>query len=180
MSTPPRQPVPVRDRWSPWVLTALFLAAALLLFLLVWYLYPASQHYYALLIIGVLALFLSLGCYLAESLSRQPTAQRSLAWGFFGLGFAVLYLSVGLGPTYHLIGMVDMLLGLLLITIALIVTVALIGWRGRALRRTANREIPRETWRQEPTASAFSYAAANSPSVPEAAPAPGSTPPPGK
>jgi len=60
--------------------------------------------------------------------------------------------------------------------IVLIVTVALIGWRGRAVRRTANREVPREAWRNEPAPSAFSYAAANSPSVPQVPPAAGGAP----
>lgn len=173
--------VPVRDRWSGWLLTGLFLAAAVILFALIYVGLPQHQHYGALLLIGVVALFLSLGSYLAESFSRQPTAQRSLAWGFFGLGYAVLFLSIGLGPSYGLLSQFNMLLGLLLTLVALIITVALIAWRGRAVRSTQNREVSRQAWRQEPTQSAFSYAAANSPSVPEAAPAPGTPPasPPG-
>lgn len=170
--------VPVRDNWSPWLLTGLFLAAAVLLFALIYVGLPQNQHYGALLLIGVVALFLALGSYLAESFSRQPTAQRSLAWGFFGLGFAVLFLSIGLGPYYGLLSTFYMLLGLLLTVVVLIVSVALIAWRGRAVRSTANREIPRQAWRNEPAPSAFSYAAANSPNVPEAAPAPGSPKPP--
>jgi MFS family permease len=176
MATPAPTTVPVPDRWSSWLLTGLFLAAAALLFGLLYVVIPQHQHYVALLLIGVLALFFALGSYLAESFSRQPTAQRSLAWGFFGLGFAVLFLSIGLGRYYGLITLAYQLLGLLLTVIVLIVTVALIGWRGRALRRTANREIPRQAWRNEPAPSAFSYAAANSPSVPEASPPPARPP----
>jgi MFS family permease len=171
---------PVREKWSGWLITGLFLVAAVLLFLLIYVTLTANQHYGALLLIGVVSLFLALGSYLAESFSRDPTAQRSLAWGFFGLGFAVLFLTIGLGPSYGLLSTTYMLLGLLLTVIALIVTVALIGWRGRAVRRTANRELPRQAWRNEPTPSAFSYAAANSPSVPEAAPPAESRPPQGK
>lgn len=176
MATAPPPPKPINDRWSGPLLTGLFLAAAVLLFALIYYALPYQQHYGALLLIGVLSLFFSLGSYLAESLSRQPTAQRSLAWGFFGLGFAILFLSIGLGPTYGLLSTLLMLLGLLVTVVALIVAVAFIAWRGRAARRTENREIPRQQWRSETPSSAFSYAAANSPSVPEAAPAPGSPP----
>jgi hypothetical protein len=173
---------PVRDKWSGLLLTALFLVAAALLFALIYVGMPAHQHYEGLLLIGVLSLFLSLGSYLAESFSREPTAQRSLAWGFFGLGFAVLFLTIGLGPYYGLLSTVYQLFGLLLTVIVLIVAVALIGWRGRAVRATQNRQVPRQAWRNEPAPSAFSYAAASSPSVPEAAPAPPgeSRPPPGK
>ncbi|MGB6500904.1 MAG: hypothetical protein WBG19_05855 [Thermoplasmata archaeon] len=181
MTTTPTQTVPVRDQWSGWLLTGLFVAAAVILFALIYIAIPQHQHYGALLLIGVISLFFSLGCYLAESFSRDPTAQRSLVWGFFGLGFAVLFLTIGLGHTYGLLSIVYMLAGLLLTLVALIVSVALIAWRGRALRRTANREVPRQAWRNEPAPSAFSYAAANSPSVPEAAPpAPGAPPQVGK
>ena len=169
---------PVRDRWSGLLLSVLFVAAAVILFALIYVGLPAHQHYGALLLIGVIALFLSLGCYLAESFSREPTAQRSLAWGFFGLGFAVLFLSIGLGPYYGLVSTTYMLFGLLVTIIALIVAVAMIAWRGRALRATANREVPRTAWRNEPAPNAFSYAAANSPSVPQAAPPPPNQQPP--
>jgi MFS family permease len=179
MSTGAPALTPVRDKWSGWLLTGLFLAAAVLLFLLIYEGLPQNQHYGALLLIGVVSLFLALGSYLAESFSREPTAQRSLAWGFFGLGFAVLFLSIGLGPSYGLLSTIYMLLGLLLTVIVLIVAVALIAWRGRAVRATANRELPRQAWRNEAAPSAFSYAAANSPSVPEAAPAPADHRPPG-
>ncbi|HTP53820.1 MAG TPA: hypothetical protein VML94_02500 [Thermoplasmata archaeon] len=174
--------VPVRDSWSPWLLTGLFVAIAAVLFLLIYVALPQHQHYDALILIGVVALVFAIGSYFAESLSRQPSAQRSLAWGFFGMGFAVLFLSIGLGPYYNLESTVYMLIGLLLTLIALIVAVAGIAWRGRALRRTANRELPRQAWRNEPAPSAFSYAAANAPSVPEASPPPASSesPPAGK
>jgi MFS family permease len=172
----------VPDKWSGALLSALFLVAAVLLFALIYIGLPSNQHYGALLLIGVVALFFALASYLAESLSREPTGQRSLAWGFFGLGFAVLFLTIGLGPYYGLLSTFYMLLGLLFTVVALIVTVALIAWRGRAVRRTQNREVSRQSWRNEPAPSAFQYAAANSPSVPEAAPAPGDkgAPPGGK
>ncbi len=172
MGAPSPRLQPVRDRWSGWVLTVLFLVTAVILFLLVYYALPGNQHFFALVVIGILALCLSLGCYMAESFSRDPTAQRSLAWGFFGMGFAVLFLTIGLGPTYGVLSTTWMLVGLLFTMIALVVTVALIGWRGRAVRATENQQVARQAWRQESAPSAFSYAAANSPSVPATAPPP--------
>lgn len=168
----------VAPRWGPWLLTGLFLVAAVIIFAMIYEFLPAQGHFYALLGIGVLSLFLSIGSYLAEAFSREPTAQRSLAWGFFGMGFATLFLTFGLGPQYGAISATVQLFGLLFTILALIVGVAFIGWRIRTVRSTKNREVAREAWRQEPAPSAFSYAAANSPSVPSVAPPPSAPPPP--
>ncbi len=168
---------PVSTKWSGGLLTGLFLVLAVLVFLLLYYSFTANQHYTALLLIGVVSLLFALGCYLAESLSRDPGYQRSLAWGFFGMGFAVLFLTVGLGPYYiSSISTTDQLTGLVILVAVLIVTVALIAWRVRAVRATANQQVPRAEWRSETAPSAFSYAAANSPSVPTTAPPPASPP----
>lgn len=176
-ATPPAmQPVPTK--WSGALLTALFLVLAVVIFLLLYYTFTADQHYTALLLIGVVSLIFALGCYLAESLSRNPSYQRSLAWGFFGMGFAVLFLTVGLGPYYiSSISTTDQLTGLAILLVVLIITVALIAWRIRAVRTTQNQQIPRASWRSEAAPSAFSYAAAKSPSVPSTAPPPPATPP---
>jgi MFS family permease len=168
MSGPSSAMQPVPTRWSGAVLSGLFLVIAVVLFLFLYYAFPSDQHYTALLLIGVFSLIFAVGCYLAESFSRDPSYQRSLAWGFFGMGFAVLFLTVGLGP-YYISGItvVEQLAGLLVLLVVLIVSVFLIGWRTRALRATENQQIPRAAWRNEPAPSAFSYAAANSPSVPK-------------
>ncbi len=168
---------PVRTGWSGALLTALFLALAVVVFLLLYLSFTTDQHYTALLLIGIVSLLFALGCYLAESLSRTPSYQRSLAWGFFGMGFSVLFLTVGLGPYYNITTTTEALDGLVVLLIVIIVTVALIAWRVRAVRATENQQIPRAGWRNETPPSAFSYAAANSPSVPTTAP-PASTPPP--
>ena len=167
---------PVRTGWSGALLTALFLALAVVVFLLLYLSFTTDQHYTALLLIGIVSLLFALGCYLAESLSRTPSYQRSLAWGFFGMGFSVLFLTVGLGPYYNITTTIEALEGLVVLLIVIIVTVALIAWRVRAVRATENQQIPRAGWRNETPPSAFSYAAANSPSVPTTAP-PASTPP---
>jgi MFS family permease len=170
---------PVRTRWSGALLTALFLILAIVVFLLFYYAFPTNQHYTALLLIGSVSLVFALGSYLMESFSRDPTYQRSLAWGFFGMGFAVLFLTVGLGPYYiSSITTIDQLIGLAILLVVLIVTVVLIAWRIRAVRATENQQVPRAAWRNEPAPSAFSYAAANSPSVPTTAPPPDANPPP--
>jgi hypothetical protein len=170
-------PQPIGDRWSAWLLGGLFIAVTVIVDLILYYSFPAHHYFWALLGIGIVSLFFALGAALAQSLSRQPFVQRALAWAYFGMGFAVLFLTVALGPSYGALTVTGELYGLLFIVIALMVGVALVSWRGRALRATANREVARGAWRQEPTQSAFSYAAANSPSVPEAAP-PVTTPPP--
>ncbi len=174
-SASPTAPKPTG--WSGVVLTAIFVVVAAILFYLIYLAFPASQHFYGLVWIGILALIFAIVSYLAESFSREPTAQRSLAWGFFGMGFAVLFLTIGLAPSYG-ISLGDwQLIGLLLTAIALGVSIALIGWRLRAVQSTAAREAVREQWRERPAPSAFSYAAANSPSVPATAPAPPPTSP---
>ena len=163
---------PVRDRWSGLVLTVLFLVVAAVLFAAIYLSLPGQQHYWALILIGILSLVFAIGSYLLESLSREPTAQRSLAWGFFGMGFAVLFLTVGLAPTYGLLTAVLALYSLLILLVVLVIAVALIVWRGRAVRATENQQVSRAAWRNEPAPSAFSYATANAPSVPSTAPPP--------
>jgi hypothetical protein len=183
MSTPSATPAPTVAKWSAPVLTGLFLVIAAVLFTLVYVILPASMHFYGLLWIGVLALIISLVCYLAESLARDPTYQRSLAWAFFGLGFAVLYLTVGLAPSYGVsIGTAWQLTGLLVTTIVLAIAIVGVTWRMRTVAAVRPREAQREEWREHPAPSAFSYAAANSPAVPSTAPPPpsaGPVPPPG-
>jgi len=176
MTTPPTAPRATPAAWGAWVLLAIFLAIAALICATLYYVYPQSNHWYALLAIGIVGLFFSLGSYLAEAASREPTIQRSLAWGFFGFGFAVLLITIGVGPMYNVLSTVWMLIGLTVTLAALFISVGLIMWRVRAVARTAGREAPREAWRQEPTPSAFSYAAANSPSVPAVTPPPPSAP----
>ena len=163
---------PVRTKWSGWLLTGLFLVVAALVFAAIYYTIPADHGFWALIAIGIVALVFAVGSYLAESFSRQPTAQRSLAWGFFGMGFAVLLLTIALGPTYGVLGVVWMLWGLVIVVSVLIVAVALMAWRVRAVRATQNQQVSRTAWRQEPAPSAFTYGAANSPSVPVTAPPP--------
>jgi hypothetical protein len=165
------------------VLTVLFLVVAVILFYLIYIAFTANQHFYGLIWIGILSLIFAIGCYLAESFSRDPSAQRSLAWAFFGLGFAVLFLTLGLAPSYGVSLGVWQLIGLLLTTVALAVAIGLVAWRIRSLQATRVQESVREQWRERAPPSAFSYAAANSPAVPATAappPPPSSGSPPSR
>jgi MFS family permease len=164
--------------WGAWILAALFLAIAVLIFGAIYFTLTASNHYFALLAIGIIAVFFSLGSYLAEGASREPTIQRSLAWGFFGMGFAILVVTIALGPTYGVFSMVGAFVGLAITLAVLFIAVGLMMWRVRALHATAAREAPREAWRKEPTPSALTYSTATSPSVPAVTPPPPSGGPP--
>jgi len=179
MSSTPTGAAPRVAGWGAWVLAALFLIIAGLIFAALYFALPAFNHWWALLAIGIVAVFFSLGSYLAEAASREPTIQRSLAWGFFGMGFAVLLLTIGLGQSYGVLGLVTVLVGLAVTLAALFITVGLIMWRVRSVAATAAREAPRQAWRNEPTPSAFSYSTATSPSIPAVtAPPPAQSPPP--
>jgi hypothetical protein len=164
--------------WGAWLLAAIFLVIAALVFAALYYALPASNHWWALLGIGIVALIFAGASYLAEAASRDPTIQRSLAWGFFGMGFAVLLLTLAVGHMYSVLSIVDELIGLVLVLIALFASVGLMMWRVRAVARTQAREAPREAWRKEPTPSALTYAAANSPAVPAVTPPPTENSPP--
>ncbi|MCI4373246.1 MAG: hypothetical protein L3K02_06345 [Thermoplasmata archaeon] len=171
-STPTTGAPPARQGLSAAVLTALFLIVAGLLFYGIYIALPQNHEFGALLLIGVLSLVFAIGCYLLESASRDPAAQRSLAWAFLAMGFATLFLSVGLGPSYGVESSNNMLIGLIVLVIFLAVTIALISWRLRAVQATAHQEVARQSWQREAPVSAFSYSTANSPSTPTTTPPP--------
>jgi hypothetical protein len=171
-STPTGGAPPARQGWNAGLLSGLFLVVAALLFYGIYLAFPQNHEFTALIYIGILALIFAIACYLLEAASRDPAAQRSLAWAFMAMGFATLFLSVGLGPTYNVESFGDMLLGLIVLVIILAVTIALIAGRIRGVQQTAHQEVARAAWRHEAPVSAFSYSAANSPSVPTSTPPP--------
>jgi hypothetical protein len=177
----PPQPAiqPIHGRYSAIVLTVVFLALAVLIFVALYFTLPDNEHYGALLLIGVLSLVFALCSYLAEAFSRDPAAQRSLAWGFFGMGFTVLYLTVILGPFYinGILTPIEQLTTVIVLTVVLAVSIVGVVWRMRAVRATENEMVSRAAWRNEPAPSALSYGAANSPSVPKVTAPPPSAPP---
>lgn len=165
-----------RQGFSALLLTILFVVAAALFFFGVYLALPGDQHFGALLVIGTLALIFAVISYLAESLSRDPSAQRSLAWAFLGMGFATLFFTVGLGSYYGVETMLTMVVGLVVLLLLLIVAVTGVAWRLRTVAAEAPRQAARATWRAEAPVSALSYASANSPTVPSTPPAPTTTP----
>jgi hypothetical protein len=179
MSSPtPTAPAPSgRQGISAAILTALFLVVAALLFYGIYLALPQNHEFGALLLIGVLSLVFALGCYLLESASRDPAAQRSLAWAFLAMGFATLFLTVGLGPTYGVESFGGFLEGMIILVIFLAITVALISWRIRGVQAVAHQEVARAAWRSEAPVSALSYSTANAPSAPTTTPPPPRTPP---
>jgi len=154
------------------LLTGLFVLVAALLFYGIYLVFPQNHEFTALLLIGSISLVFALGCYLSESISRDPTAQRSLAWAFLAMGFATLFLTVGLGPTYGVESTLNMIIGLIVLIVLLMITIALIAWRMRGVDQTAHREVARQAWQKEVPVSALSYSTANSPSVPTTVPPP--------
>jgi Zn-dependent protease with chaperone function len=173
-ATPTSAGPPARQGIGALVLTVLFLVVAGLLFFAIYLALPQNHEFGALLLIGSLSLVFAIGCYLSESISRDPSAQRSLAWAFLAMGFATLFLSVGLGPSYGVESFFGMLIGLIFLVILLAITIALIVWRTRAVETTARREVARKVWQTEAPVSALSYSTANSPSMPTSTPPPAS------
>jgi hypothetical protein len=171
-----------RQGASAYVITALLLVAAALLFVGIYLALPAGQHFDALLWIGALALVFALASYLLGSVSRDPAAQRSVAYGFMGMGFATLFLTVGLGPTYGVESQLGEIEGLIVLLLLVVVAVAGIAWRARSRVQDQAREAEQAAWRDQASApSAFSYAAANGPNVPaqvQPPSPPGGAPPP--
>ncbi len=172
-SSPPSRARSV-SQWSAAILGILLAVAAGLIFAAIYIALPVPHHYWALVAIGILCLFFAFGSYLAEALSRRPIAQRALAWGFFAMGFAILIVTVALGPMYGTLTVLGQLIGLFVVILALIVAVAVIGWRMRSEAATEERLARRAAWQASQPASALDYPAAHGPTVPQVP-----TPPPG-
>ena len=171
VTAPPGRPAAAR--WSGALIAALLLVAAGLLFAAIYLALPSYHHYYALIAIGILALVFGAVSYFAEAFSRNPVAQRSAAWGFFGMGFAVLIVSIVLGPSYGVLSTIGELISLVVVILVLVVAVALAAWRARSTAATQERLAKRAAWQNAPASSALDYAAAHAPSVPQV---PGSSP----
>lgn len=176
-SPPPRSETVTK--WSALVLGILLAVAAGLLFTAIYVALPVPHHYFALIAIGILSLFFSFGSYLAEAFSRRPVAQRALAWGFFGMGFAILLVTIALGPMYGVLSFLAELVSLFVVILALIVAVVFIGWRMRSQAATEERLARRAAWQGTNPPSALDYAAAHTPSAPQvpSPPAGGNAPP---
>jgi hypothetical protein len=162
----------------------LLLAIAVLAFVGIYLALPGQGHFYALVWIGILALIMAAASYVGSSLTRDPSAVRLATFGFLGMGFAILLLTIAVGPDNPLlpsgqstsIGQIAWLIVLLVLLVGVVFGAR---WRANEMGRQNRRSEQRTEWGQSTPKSAFEYAAAQTTSAPPAAspPAPTSSPP---
>jgi peptidoglycan/LPS O-acetylase OafA/YrhL len=160
------------------LIAGIFVIIAALLFIGIYFALPEHNHFDALLWIGSLSLVFCVGAYFSQAVSRDALVQRSLAWGFLGLGFAVLFLTVGLAPNSEWSPMAR-LDGLIVLFLLLAGAAGAVAWRLRGMNEEEQRARARREWSRRPTLSAFNYAFPGTPAppVPEAAGSPPASPP---
>ncbi len=156
MSAPPGG----AGRLSAGMLGLVFLALLLVVFAVIYL--TAPNPFTALWEMGLLALFVGLGTYLAQALSKDPTVQRSLGWGFGAAGFVLLLGDFWIGPGDPLTTPWRLYLTIPVL-ILLIVVFGLARWRFTAVAYTKQREARRAEWDRSAPPSAFDYAAAQTP-----------------
>ncbi len=173
-------PAPVGRRISGVVLLAILLVAAALLLFLVWITVSPTSEFWALIGIGWIALLFALVAYLARSFTPDPVLARATSLGFAGMGFTVLAVTVALFPAESSVTTVLRIVLALLLLGALVIAVLGFYYGSGQRAQLALREEARETWRAQPTSSAFDYPAAHPPSPPPIHPPPPRDPgPPG-
>ena len=147
----------------------MFLLVAALIFGGIFLLVSGPVHFAALLTIGFLSLVFAGLSYFAQALSRTPTAQRAAAWGFGAFGFSILFLTVGLFPSFYPnLGLLSLLVQFVLLIFLILLLIGAIGlafWRSRGHAQDEQRQAARQEWSQSAPPSAFSYAAARDPSA---------------
>ncbi|MCI4331943.1 MAG: hypothetical protein L3K19_08900 [Thermoplasmata archaeon] len=143
---------------------------------------PELDHFFALLLIGSIALILAPVAYLSQAFSRDPVIQRGATLGFLGMGFVVLFLTVAFGPTGDPFpSMLERLGGLIVLALLLVIAGAGIMWRMRGRAADTARQEHRAQWSQSPSPSAFDYPAAQAaPPPPAAVPSPPPSVPPSR
>jgi hypothetical protein len=152
-------PSPPQSRILGGAILAIFLVVAGLLFAGVYLGLPLNGHFYALIAIGILSLVLALGAYLAQAVAPDPMLPRALAWGFAGLGFALLAGTILTNPT-GVLTQIWQVVALVLILGFLGLTLVGGYWRYRTTAVDAVRLERREGWRASEPRSALDYAAA--------------------
>jgi MFS family permease len=173
--TTPATPAPTGSKVAAWIVAAILLVVGILLFYGIYLV--VTSHFYALLTIGILAVVFALVAYLLESISRQPSVQRAAAWGFYGMGFAILLLTIGLNPGTTLSAGWQ-ITGLILVLVLLAASIAGVGWRFRSGASEQSRQAEHSNWQARPPPSAFSYTAGGPTNAPVPAPPPsGGSPP---
>lgn len=161
---------------SGMLIASLMLAVAVLIFVGIYLGMPQNQHFYALLWIGVLGLVFGFASYFAQAFLRDPAPARFATFGFVGMGFTVLFLTVLIAPG-NPFSLGSQLAALVVLILVLIAVVAFAMWRGRELGREARRSERRQEWVASPPPSALDYPAARASAAPPAAPPSGGSPP---
>jgi MFS family permease len=147
------------------VATIALAAASALLFVLIWFTVHGAHHDLALATIGIISLVFALVSTISRAFTRGGAALKSLAWGYAGLGFALLIGSLVLAGSMSAIG-VGLELAGLVIVVVLIAIVAFLGvWGAGSARMTQQREMRRAAWQASNPRSAFDYTTAR-PNVP--------------
>ena len=160
----PGPPTPSVFRWAFDLILA---AVAALIFVLLYVTLPGNDHVGALLAIGVVALIFGLVAYLGRSISSAPGTAQAWALGFAGLGFGLLFLTLGLAPS-STIPFTNRIIGIVLVLVVLAVVVAGLGWGWRARASDANRSAERTAWAARTPVNALDYPSAgvSSPTAP--------------
>ncbi|MCI4363526.1 MAG: hypothetical protein L3K13_04390 [Thermoplasmata archaeon] len=172
-SSPPNT---LAGRLSGAVALGIIVVLAAIVFFALWLAFPNDGHFAGLLAIGALALVFAFLTYFLQAFTSDPNPVRAAGWGLFGMGGAVLLLTLLLDAP------ASVSTGAKLAGVAIVLVVLLFGflgaaWRGRTRATETNRQRAQASWRQKPVSSAFSYSSAQPPAV--APPPPPGTPPPG-
>jgi hypothetical protein len=152
-------PPPPRSAALGGAIVAVLAIVGALLFSTIYLILPGNGHFYGLVTIGILSLVFALGAYLAQAIAPDPMMPRALAWGFAGLGFALLIGSVLVNPT-NVLNFVAQVVVLIVVLLFLVVTLVGAYWRYRAVAVEHVRLERREGWKASSPPSALDYAAA--------------------
>ncbi|MCI4325623.1 MAG: hypothetical protein L3K00_07070 [Thermoplasmata archaeon] len=152
-------PNPPRSAALGGAIVAVLAIVGALLFLAIYLVLPGNGHFYALVTIGILSLVFALGSYLAQGIAPDPMMPRALAWGFAGLGYALLVGSVLVNPT-SVLTFIAQIVVLIVILLFLVVTLVGAYWRYRTVAVEQVRLERREGWRASSPPSALDYTAA--------------------
>lgn len=168
---------------SGMLIAAVLIAVIFLVGVVLWLELPApmddpSDHFQALVAIGILALVVSVLAVVAEALTRDPPVARATSTGSFWFGIAVLLGAGIVSPDGELGGSgmnVTLIPGrIIYIVIVLILAVAgllVLRWRFYSKAQDITRESQRKAWRAS-TGAGTGATGAPSPNDPRMQPPP--------
>ncbi|MCI4349606.1 MAG: hypothetical protein L3J93_05260 [Thermoplasmata archaeon] len=155
---------PIGGKVSGALLVVVLAVIVAILMSLVYVLNPSDQHVPALLEMGILSLVFALLAYFGRAFTHQPRFPQAISWGFTGLGFGLLLLTLGLAPSGTIEGL-QRVGGFLVVLIALAVVLLFAVWGARGAASEASRGAERARWASQPAPNALNYAAAAPPAT---------------